>query len=318
MNRESYGWLCDIINRFGDQQGFEKINNYFTSAKDRSLDQNTSSSLILNARSMAALLQPIANAAPVLVKENIKSAISSCVEKAFLYVEKMDDQDLKSKEITAVSDLLTAIKTLCHYFWPKFVENCDQLRLNMINRMLKTPQFNSRMNALKEVSRLIEESEKQSSRGGTISSINRRSDHGCDVGYISEDTIVQWMANNRVLSVALEGNIDHIQYTERIKAIVEFLGPRLGIEELSKMWNLQDSPNSHVMDNVYSIMAGAAAKFSLLQFEHLTTLIKEKWSTSNDRVREKLLALIGQIGREAKQIKSTQVYERTTHPTKIS
>ena len=256
---------------------------------------------------MAALLQPIANAAPVLMKENIKSVISSCVEKSFVYVEKMDDQDLKSKEITAVSDLLTAIKTLCHYFWPKFVDNCDQLRLSMINRMLKTPQFNSRMNALKEVSRLIEESEKQTSKAGPINSINRRNDRACDVGYISEDTIVQWMANNRVLSVALEGNIDHIQYTERIKAIVEFLGPRLGIEELSKMWNLQDSPNSHVMDNVYSIMAGAAAKFSLLQFEHLTGLIKEKWSTSNDRVREKLLALIGQIGREAKQIKSTQV-----------
>ena len=61
------------------------------------------------------------------------------------------------------------------------------------------------------------------------------------------------------------------------------------------------------MDNVYTIMAGAAAKFSLAQFEHLTGLIKEKWNTSNDRVREKLLALIGQIGREAKQIKSTQV-----------
>ena len=300
--------MCDIINRFGDHQGFEKISNYFTSSKDQTIDQNSSSTVTINARSMAALLQPIANAAPILVKENIKSVISSCVEKAFLYVEKMDDQDLKSKEITAVSDLLTAIKTLCHYFWPKFVDNCDQLRLSMINRMLKTPQFNSRMNALKEVSRLIEESEKQSSKGGgTISSINRRNDRGYDVGYISEDTIVQWMANNRVLSVALEGNIDHIQYTDRIKAIVEFLGPRLGVEELSKMWNLQDSPNSHVMENVYSIMAGAAAKFSLLQFEHLTGLIKEKWSTSNDRVREKLLALIGQIGREAKQIKSTQV-----------
>ena len=175
FNRDSYGWLCDIINRFGDQQGFEKISNYFTPSKDQTSDQNTSS--LLNARSMAALLQPIANAAPVLMKENIKSVISSCVEKSFVYVEKMDDQDLKSKEITAVSDLLTAIKTLCHYFWPKFVDNCDQLRLSMINRMLKTPQFNSRMNALKEVSRLIEESEKQTSKAGPVNSMNRRNEY---------------------------------------------------------------------------------------------------------------------------------------------
>ena len=69
-------------------------------------------------------------------------------------------------------------------------------------------------------------SEKQANKGGnTISSLKRRNDRGNEVGYISEDTIVQWMANNRVLSVALEGNIDHIQYTDRIKAIVEFLGP---------------------------------------------------------------------------------------------
>ena len=217
FSRDSYGWLCDIVNRFADQQGFEKINNYFLQSSSGDKSPATDASPI-NARCMAALLQPIANAAPVLVKENIKTLIQPCVEKAFHYVEKMDEEDLKSKEITAVSDLLSAIKTLCHYFWPKHVENCDQLRLNMICRMLKTPQFNSRMNALKEVSRLIDESEKQGNRGlNSISSsmttnrAGRSNDRGGDVGYISEDAIVQWMANNRVLSVALEGNIDHIQ-----------------------------------------------------------------------------------------------------------
>ena len=43
------------------------------------------------------------------------------------------------------------------------------------------------------------------------------------------------MAENRVLSVALEGNIDQVQYTDRIKSIVEFLGTRLSNEELSKV-----------------------------------------------------------------------------------
>jgi len=44
-----------------------------------------------------------------------------------------------------------------------------------------------------------------------------------------------------VLTIALEGNIDQVQYTDRIKSIVEFLGPRLSLEELTKMWNLQVS-----------------------------------------------------------------------------
>ena len=57
--------------------------------------------------------------------------------------------------------------------------------------------------------------------------------------------------------------------------------------------------NSHVMENVYGIMAAAAGKFSLTQFELLNKLIKEKWSQANDSIREKLLQLIGQIGKEA-------------------
>ena len=37
---------------------------------------------------------------------------------------------------------------------------------------------------------------------------------------ISSDVLVEWMAENSVLSVALEGNIDQVQYTDRIKSIV--------------------------------------------------------------------------------------------------
>jgi hypothetical protein len=43
-------------------------------------------------------------------------------------------------------------------FCPDEVKNCDRLRLSTICRMLQTPLFSSKMNALKEVSRLIDES----------------------------------------------------------------------------------------------------------------------------------------------------------------
>ena len=96
------------------------------------------------------------------------------------------------------------------------------------------------MNGLKEVSRLIEESE---------NSRNKQA--------ISQDAVMEWMSNNKVcscksgsvfkcthpttlqvLSVVLEGNIDQVQYTDRIKAIVEFLGPKLSPEELTNIWSL--------------------------------------------------------------------------------
>ena len=65
----------------------------------------------------------------------------------------------------------------------------------------------------------------------------------------------------------------------------------------------------NVQDNVHSIIAAASSKFSLQQFELLNKLIKDKWLKSNDRIREKLLLLIGQIGKEAvnsKQVKPVQ------------
>ena len=91
-----------------------------------------------------------------------------------------------------------------------------------------------RMNGLKEVSRLIEETE------------NFRSKQG-----ISQDAVMDWMSSNKVLSVVLEGNIDQVQYTDRIKAIVEFLGPKLSPEELTNIWNLGEVNDGEKFFRVY-------------------------------------------------------------------
>ena len=85
------------------------------------------------------------------------------------------------------------------------------------------------MNGLKEVSRLIEEAENRGTKQG-----------------ISAEAVMEWMSTSRVLSTVLEGNIDQVQYTDRIKAIVEFLGPKLSPEELTNIWNLGE-----VMLSVY-------------------------------------------------------------------
>ena len=36
---------------------------------------------------------------------------------------------------------------------------------------------------------------------------------------IPGDQLAEWLSDHQVLSVALEGNIDHVQYTDRIKGI---------------------------------------------------------------------------------------------------
>lgn len=155
---------------------------------------------------MSALLMPLANCAELLSKDKVRPLLSPCMEIAFEFIKDLDVSEVRGKEVSAISDLLVALKVLCLHFWPQHVDECDKQRLNIICKMLKTPQFNSKMNALKEVSRLIEECRYKNKKN------------------MSTDEVVEWMAENQVLSVALEGNIDQIQYTDRIKAIVEFLG----------------------------------------------------------------------------------------------
>ena len=112
------------------------------------------------------------------------------------------------------------------------------------------------MNGLKEVSRLIEESENTRMKLGIsqvmlivpfptkekksfwITFFNNLVFICLFKIFVYQDAVMDWMSNNKVLSVVLEGNIDQVQYTDRIKAIVEFLGPKLSPDELTNIWNL--------------------------------------------------------------------------------
>ena len=208
-NKDSYGWLVDLINMFGDKKGFHAIQEKFEKSEK------------LSAREMSSLLQPLANCANLILRDTAHTHLSSCMDHAFKYIENLGEQELKSKDINFISDLCSCLKILCSSFWPQHAMDCDKARFDIINRMLKTPHFNCRMNGLKEVSRLIEEAENSRNRQG-----------------VSHEAVMEWMSSNKILGVVLEGNIDQVQYTDRIKAIVEFLGPRLSSEELTNIWNL--------------------------------------------------------------------------------
>lgn len=100
----------------------------------------------------------------------------------------------------------------------------------------------------------------------------------------------------------------------------------------------QVGQTNHVIDNIHSIIAAAAVKFDSAQLENLFLLIqkvshfthcfqrenilnviarpkkikfiilfvlKQKWQDDHNRMKEKLLRLIGKIGRDAKEPKTT-------------
>ncbi|OXB64566.1 hypothetical protein ASZ78_016018 [Callipepla squamata] len=92
---------------------------------------------------------------------------------------------------------------------------------------------------------------------------------------IDTDRLLNWLVENSVLSIALEGNIDQAQYCDRIKGIIELLGSKLSLDELTKIWRIQSGQSSTVIENIHTIIAAAAVKFSSDQLNHLFVLIQK-------------------------------------------
>ena len=57
---------------------------------------------------------------------------------------------------------------------------------------------------------------------------------------------------------------------------------------------------------MHGVLAAASGKFNLAQFDLLNRLIRDKWQGSGDRIREKLIRLVGQIGKEGVNAKATK------------
>ncbi|XP_062568779.1 ubiquitin carboxyl-terminal hydrolase 24-like [Saccostrea cucullata] len=273
---DPYGWLTHAINRFAFKGGFNLV---------KKLLENED----LDAPSMAALLRPFGMCAEFLNPKVVTEILAPGMEKTIKYIQNLEEKDLKEKKIGSVSDLLASMKLLCIQMWPNHTESLDDLRLEVALRMLKSPHFNARMNALKEVTKLIEDS--------TSNKVSKTA--------IDYKTILNWLVENKVLSIALEGNIDQVQYCEKVKGIVDFLGSEITTEELAMIWKMQVGQTNHVIDNIHSIIAAAAVKFDSAQLEHLFLLIQKKWQDDHNRMKEKLLRLIGKIGRDAKEPKTT-------------
>ncbi|XP_014661859.1 PREDICTED: ubiquitin carboxyl-terminal hydrolase 24-like [Priapulus caudatus] len=274
--KEPHGLLVNLINKFGEQGGIDMIK--------RRLEEEEPDSCV-----MAALLEPLGLCAEYLNQKKFQTLLAPGLDKCVQYIQRLQEQDLKHKRVASVAHLLGAIKLLSLQLWPEKVESIDNLRLEVALRMLKSPHFNARMNSLKEVTKLIDDS-----------TSTKPVKHAID-----SEKILDWLVNNKVLSIALEGNIDQAQYCDKIKGIVEFLGTRLTLEELSKIWQLQTGQHSTVIENIHSLMASASVKFSPQQQEHLFVLIQKSWEVETDRIREKLLNLIGRIGKEARVTRTT-------------
>ena len=115
----------------------------------------------------------------------------------------------------------------------------------------------------------------------------------------------------------LLGSLHQAQYCERLKSIMDYLGDKLELDELTTIWRMQDGQHQVVMDNIHMLIACAAQRFTPDQLHHLFHLIKSSWTTENNRSREKLLVLVGKLGKEDRGGKISSQVSHCKHQSSI-
>lgn len=141
---------------------------------------------------LTALFHPFSVCEDYINPSFLKAELSKPILRAIRFIHSLSDESLKDKEVGCVSDLLKSLKTLllrCSI--RDLASTVDDLRLDTTIRMLKTPHFNAKMNSLKEVVRLTEEPYQAAARGVRIP--------------ISAERITEWLVDEKVLSIALQG-----------------------------------------------------------------------------------------------------------------
>ena len=66
---------------------------------------------------------------------------------------------------------------------------------------------------------------------------------------------------------------------------MEFSGIKISNEELTNIWNMQSGKHVTVTDNIHTIIASAAPKFSTNQMEHLIHLLEASWKVEDQKAK---------------------------------
>ncbi|CAF0802298.1 unnamed protein product [Brachionus calyciflorus] len=274
LNETRNGWLIDFINLFGNQNGFDVLFKLLETSD-------------LNLTNL--FLKPISVCIEYLNVDFIKSKLEEQFKRLIELISSLETgEHFKDKNAAKVFDLLETMKRLSAFIWPDDVNNFNLLHLKIVLSMLKYSHFNSKMNSLKEICKLIENSK---------TSLK-------EVEIISEVDLSEWLVNEKVLSLAIEGNIDQAQYCDKIKIIVEFIGDRISQDEIKTLWSMQFNKSMSLIDNLYSLISIASTKFNEEQFDYLIEQIKLTWSDETFKSHDKLLLLFRMIGQDSKIYKT--------------
>lgn len=146
----------------------------------------------------------------------------------------------------------------------------DRVRLGVMLCLLESKQYGCRMQGLRELEKLVDAAQSVASPGGFSfgrstssfptsfsfgSLLSGGSGGACNPPelfstpqelhrwevplYMACGEFERWLAEHRVLSLCLAGNLDQSHYMDRVKPLVEFLAPKFIHADIQIIWLLQ-------------------------------------------------------------------------------
>ncbi|CAH1782281.1 unnamed protein product [Owenia fusiformis] len=286
--RTPKGWLVDLVNKFGQLEGFQIILDRFTKGA------NLSVSLV------AALIRPFGLCYEVLTPHTVQKYFMPIVEMVPKFLDALTDDELKKESKSeakndALSGIIKALKCLVSRLsgQEEKVKDLEIFRLKMILRLLQISSFNGKMNALNEVNKVVT----------SVSYYTHRHSQTEEDEWLTAEKMAEWIQENNVLSIVLRDSLHQPQYVEKLEKILRFMikEKSLTMLDLDRLWDAQAGKHEAIVKNVHDLLAKLAWDFSPEQLDHLFECFQGSWANASKKQREKLLELIRRLAEDDKE-----------------
>ncbi|XP_066261614.1 ubiquitin carboxyl-terminal hydrolase 9X [Euwallacea similis] len=285
--RNPKGWLVDLINKFGELGGFQKLLERFQSGKN------------LNVSVVNALLTPFGLCYEFLTPHTIHKYVLPILEMVPGILDKLTDEELKKEakneqKSDIISLTIRSAKNLASRVnsQEELIRTLEGFRLTMILRQLQISSFNGKMNALNEINKVI----------SSVAYYPNRH-HGMEEEeYLTPEKMAKWINDNKVLEIVLRDSLHQPQYVEKLEKILRFLSKEkaLSLSDLDAVWAAQVGKHEAIVKNVHDLLAKLAWDFSADQLDHLFECFQNSWTSASKRQRERLLELIRRLAEDDK------------------
>ena len=289
-------WLVELIDDFGQLDGFEKIKIRF---------ENCVKSNSLNVALVSALIKPFGLCYEYLTEQTVNVYFRELIEEVLKFLDNLSDNELKKESKSEnkndlITNMIKHLKNLASKLEePKiYLEQLEILRLKNILKLLKISSFNGKMNALNEINKVIGSVDFYSHIMPNANNPLSNDEERC----LNSKCVAQWIKENQVLQIVLKDSLHQPQYVEKLEKIIRFIikEQQLTLQDLDDLWAAQCGKHEAIVKNMHDLLAKLAWDFTPEQLDHLFECFQNSWAIANKKQREKLLELIRTLAEDDK------------------